>query len=99
MARRINHFRETRNLPLSLDYGKFWDFTSDLAHGDTAYSTLSLPAHTDTTYFSEPVGLQFFHLLEHRGTGGKSLYVDGFNAALLLQKNQVTIGLPVGVGL
>jgi hypothetical protein len=31
--------------------GTFWDFTSDLAKGDTAYTTLALAAHTDTTYF------------------------------------------------
>ena len=30
--------------------GSFWDFTSDLAKGDTAYTTLALGAHTDTTY-------------------------------------------------
>lgn len=36
---------------LHLD-GKFWDFTSDLAKGDTAYTTLALGAHTDTTYFA-----------------------------------------------
>lgn len=31
--------------------GTFWDFTSNLAKGDTAYTTLALGAHTDTTYF------------------------------------------------
>lgn len=31
--------------------GKFWDFTADLAKGDTAYTTLALGAHTDNTYF------------------------------------------------
>lgn len=31
--------------------GTFWDFTSDLAKGDTAYTTLALGAHTDNTYF------------------------------------------------
>ena len=31
--------------------GRFWDFTSDLAKGDTAYTTLALGAHTDNTYF------------------------------------------------
>ena len=31
--------------------GKFWDFTSDLAKGDKAYTTLALGAHTDNTYF------------------------------------------------
>ncbi|KAL5476415.1 hypothetical protein ACEPAI_3461 [Sanghuangporus weigelae] len=35
----------------STQYGTFWDFTSDLAKGDTAYTTLVLGAHTDTTYF------------------------------------------------
>lgn len=32
--------------------GKFWDFTSDLAKGDMAYTTLALGAHTDNTYFA-----------------------------------------------
>jgi hypothetical protein len=35
---------------LCLD-GKLWDFTSDLAKGDTAYTTLALGAHTDNTYY------------------------------------------------
>lgn len=35
--------------------GKFWDFTSDLAKGDTAYTTLALGAHTDNTYFVRPL--------------------------------------------
>lgn len=34
--------------------GKFWDFTSDLAKSDTAYTTLALSAHTDNTYFVSP---------------------------------------------
>lgn len=52
---------------------------------DTAYTTLALEAHTDTTYFSEPAGLQLFHLLSHTsGSGGASLLVDGFAAAFEL---------------
>jgi hypothetical protein len=35
---------------LSVD-GRFWDFTSDLAKGDTAYTTMALGAHTDNTYY------------------------------------------------
>lgn len=35
--------------------GAFWDFTSDLAKGDTAYTTLALGAHTDNTYFVSKV--------------------------------------------
>jgi trimethyllysine dioxygenase len=66
--------------------GAFWDFTSDLTIKDTAYTTLPLAAHTDTTYFTDPSGLQLFHLLSHTGgSGGASLLVDGFHAAQILR--------------
>lgn len=75
LARRIAFIRETQ-------YGKMWSFTSDLAHGDTAYTNIALPAHTDNTYFTDPAGLQIFHLLEHSGgEGGETLLVDGFHVA------------------
>ena len=54
---------------------------------DTAYTSLALGAHTDTTYFTDPAGLQMFHLLSHSdGEGGKSLLVDGFQAGQHLKK-------------
>ncbi|KAL8663527.1 MAG: hypothetical protein Q9202_003837 [Teloschistes flavicans] len=63
-------------------YGGFWRFTADLASKDSAYTQLALAAHTDTTYFTDPAGLQTFHLLSHtNGSGGASLLVDGFAAA------------------
>jgi trimethyllysine dioxygenase len=69
-------------------YGGFYDFTPDLAKADTAYTNIALPPHTDTTYFSEPAGLQSFHMLSHQGPqgatndlGGSSILVDGFAAA------------------
>ena len=69
-------------------YGGFYDFTSDLTMKDTAYTNLALPAHTDTTYFTDPAGLQMFHLLSHTfGEGGDSLLVDGFHAARVLHQN------------
>ena len=53
-----------------------------MAKKDSAYTQLALGAHTDTTYFSDPAGLQTFHLLLHTdGDGGSSLLVDGFKAA------------------
>jgi hypothetical protein len=58
---------------------------------DTAYTTQALPPHTDTTYFTEPAGLQAFHMLSHepdengQREGGQSILVDGFNAARILQ--------------
>jgi trimethyllysine dioxygenase len=68
-------------------YGGFWDFTADLSKKDTAYTNLALGAHTDTTYFSDPAGLQMFHLLEHSdGAGGESILVDGFRAAKILRE-------------
>ncbi|MCJ1312659.1 hypothetical protein MMC25_006335 [Agyrium rufum] len=72
-------------------YGGFYDFTSDLSSKDTAYTSLALPAHTDTTYFTDPCGLQAFHLLSHtEGKGGASLLVDGFRAAALLKEEAPT---------
>ncbi|TFB04544.1 hypothetical protein CCMA1212_003852, partial [Trichoderma ghanense] len=76
-------------------YGGFYDFIPDLALADTAYTNLALPAHTDTTYFTEPAGLQAFHLLSHTPPtnkpasevlGGQSLLVDGFHAAETLRR-------------
>lgn len=67
--------------------GGFWDFTSDLAHGDTAYTNIALPAHTDNSYYTDPCGLQIFHLLSHEGgTGGQTLIVDGFYVASILKE-------------
>ncbi|KAK7032882.1 hypothetical protein R3P38DRAFT_2919481 [Favolaschia claudopus] len=80
LSQRIGFIRETQ-------YGKFWDFTSDLAKGDTAYTTLALGAHTDNTYFTDPCGLQLFHLLSHtEGSGGSTLLVDGFYVASILKE-------------
>jgi len=68
--------------------GGFWDFTSDLASKDTAYTNLALKAHTDTTYFTDPVRLQMFHLLSHtEGEGGVSLLVDGLRASNQLRRD------------
>ncbi|GAB7351437.1 hypothetical protein MBLNU459_g2103t1 [Dothideomycetes sp. NU459] len=78
LLEQIGPIRETH-------YGGFYDFTSNMASKDTAYTTLSLEAHTDTTYFSDPAGLQMFHMLSHTGgSGGESLLVDGFAAAAQL---------------
>ncbi|THV02803.1 Trimethyllysine dioxygenase [Dendrothele bispora CBS 962.96] len=80
LAERVGFIRETQ-------YGKFWEFTSDLSKGDTAYTTLALGAHTDNTYFTDPCGLQLFHLLSHTdGTGGATLLVDGFYVASLVKE-------------
>ncbi|KAK1999711.1 trimethyllysine dioxygenase [Colletotrichum falcatum] len=87
---RIAFIRETH-------YGGFYDFIPDLAMADTAYTNIALPAHTDTTYFTDPAGLQAFHMLSHEPPpgqeqpkdgklGGESLLVDAFHAARILLK-------------
>lgn len=78
LVERIAFIRQTH-------YGGFYDFTADLSKSDTAYTNLALPVHTDTTYFTDPAGLQVFHLLSHdSGSGGETLLVDGFRAAKIL---------------
>lgn len=62
--------------PTHYDLG-VWDFTSDLAKKDTAYTSLAINMHTDGNYWNEPPGLQLFHLLEHSGgKGGETRIVD-----------------------
>lgn len=84
---RNTHYGKTQlavlaNTCLVHDLGGFYDFTADLSSGDTAYTQLGIGAHTDNTYFTDPAGLQMFHLLSHTdGTGGKSQLIDGFAAA------------------
>ncbi|KAL1915058.1 uncharacterized protein VTP21DRAFT_7763 [Calcarisporiella thermophila] len=80
LARRICFIRETH-------YGGSWEVTANMEHGDTAYTNLPLKAHTDNTYFTDPCGLQMFHILEFNGTGGDSLLVDGFHAAQQLKRS------------
>ncbi|KAI6246274.1 Trimethyllysine dioxygenase [Erysiphe necator] len=94
LIERISFIRETH-------YGGFYDFTSDLSMKDTAYTTIALQPHTDTTYFTDPAGLQMFHLLTHEnGSGGASILVDGFKAAKILklecpQKYKILCSKPV----
>ncbi|GFS09299.1 trimethyllysine dioxygenase, mitochondrial [Elysia marginata] len=61
-------------------YGGLWTVSPSMGNNDTAYTHASLGAHTDNTYLTSPAGIEVFHLLEHDGTGGESLLVDGFNA-------------------
>ncbi|KAJ1329110.1 trimethyllysine dioxygenase [Microdochium nivale] len=89
LLEKIAFIRETH-------YGGFYDFIPDLAMADTAYTNIALPAHTDNTYFSDPAGLQAFHMLSHTADpgasesiadlGGQSLLVDGFTAAHILKE-------------
>ncbi|VVC99716.1 unnamed protein product [Leptidea sinapis] len=69
-------------------YGGMWTISTNLTeHSDTAYTNLALKQHTDNSYFSEPAGLQIFHCIEHNdGTGGESIFMDGFYGAKKLKE-------------
>lgn len=47
-------------------YGAFWDFTSNLASKDTAYTSEGLDVHTDTNYFTDPA--RYVPLFSHSYT-------------------------------
>ncbi|KAI5968999.1 hypothetical protein CANMA_001995 [Candida margitis] len=78
LCQQLNYIRPTH-------YGGFWDFTSDLAKADTAYTNFDISNHTDGTYWSNSPGLQLFHLLYHDGTGGTTSLVDAFKCAEIMR--------------
>jgi len=69
-------------------FGDFWGFSDGLAHADTAYTSMALPAHTDGTYCIDPPGLQMLHCVEYDAEGGDSTLVDGFAAAESLRQDE-----------
>ncbi|EGW32259.1 uncharacterized protein SPAPADRAFT_138818 [Spathaspora passalidarum NRRL Y-27907] len=79
LCEQLNYIRPTH-------YGGFWDFTSDLAKADTAYTNFDISSHTDGTYWSNSPGLQLFHLLFHDGTGGTTSLVDAFKCSQILKE-------------
>ena len=39
-------------------FGDFWSFSNDKALSDSAWTNEALAAHNDTTYLTEPAGIQ-----------------------------------------
>ena len=73
-------------------FGSFYDVTADLSSKDTAYTTEYLSPHNDSTYFSEPVKLQSFHILSHTdGEGGATQLVDGFRVVEQMNDEEKSI--------
>lgn len=79
VAKRIAYIRETI-------FGGYWDFTANLEHKDTAYTTLAIGPHTDSTYNADAPGYQMFHCLGFDGVGGESVFVDGFKIAEIMRR-------------
>lgn len=66
-----------------------WTFTDSKDHSDSAYSKEYLAPHTDNTYFNDAAGLQILHCIQHNGTGGENLLVDGFKVLKDLKENNL----------
>ena len=79
VAARIAYTRQTI-------FGGYWDFTANLEHKDTAYTSLSIGPHTDGTYSLDAPGYQMFHCLAAECTGGENVLIDGFRIAEIMQR-------------
>lgn len=79
VAKRIAYIRETI-------FGGYWDFTANMEHKDTAYTTLAIGPHTDGTYSFDAPGYQMFHCLAFDGVGGENVFVDGFRIAEIMRR-------------
>ncbi|MBV8497268.1 MAG: trimethyllysine dioxygenase [Gammaproteobacteria bacterium] len=80
VAARIAYTRQTI-------FGGYWDFTANLEHKDTAYTSMAIGPHTDGTYSLDAPGYQMFHCLAAECTGGENVLIDGFRIATLMQRD------------
>jgi trimethyllysine dioxygenase len=79
VAARIAYTRETI-------FGGYWDFTANLEHKDTAYTSMAIGPHTDGTYSLDAPGYQMFHCLAAECTGGENVLIDGFRIAEIMRR-------------
>jgi trimethyllysine dioxygenase len=80
VAARIAYTRQTI-------FGGYWDFTANLEHKDTAYTSMAIGPHTDGTYSLDAPGYQMFHCLAADCTGGENVLIDGFRIAEIMQRD------------
>jgi len=78
VARRAAYIRETI-------FGGYYDFTANMEHKDTAYTSMAIGPHTDGTYSFDAPGYQMFHCLGVDCTGGDSVLIDGFKVAAIME--------------
>ena len=81
VAARIAYLRDTI-------FGAYWDFTANMEHKDTAYTSLAIGPHTDGTYSVDAPGYQMFHCLAADCSGGENVLIDGFKMAEILRRDQ-----------
>ena len=67
-------------------FGGYYDFTANMEHKDTAYTSMAIGPHTDGTYSLDAPGYQMFHCLAAECTGGENLLIDGFKVGEIMQR-------------
>jgi trimethyllysine dioxygenase len=78
VAERVAYIRTTI-------FGGYYDFTANMEHKDTAYTSMAIGPHTDGTYSLDAPGYQMFHCLAAECTGGDNVLIDGFNVGAIMQ--------------
>ncbi|MGI9389173.1 MAG: 2-trimethylaminoethylphosphonate dioxygenase [Boseongicola sp.] len=68
------------------NYGRHFEVRTEVNPSNLAYTSLGLQAHTDNPYRDPVPTLQLLYCLENSATGGDSIVVDGFAAALQLHE-------------
>jgi gamma-butyrobetaine dioxygenase len=79
IAKLFGYVRET-------NYGKWFDVKSKTNAVNLAYTNLGLQAHTDNPYRNPVPTIQILHCIKNSTKGGDTKVVDGFRAALRLEK-------------
>ena len=67
-------------------FGGYYDFTANLEHKDTAYTSMAIGPHTDGTYSLDAPGYQIFHCLAADCSGGENQLIDGFKVAQIMRR-------------
>jgi trimethyllysine dioxygenase len=80
VASRIAYTRQTI-------FGGYWDFTANLEHKDSAYTSMAIGPHTDGTYSLDAPGYQMFHCLAAECSGGENVLIDGFRIAEIMRRD------------
>ncbi|XP_022099246.1 gamma-butyrobetaine dioxygenase-like isoform X2 [Acanthaster planci] len=70
------------------NYGPTFHVKSKEDPNNVAYTSGALSLHTDMSYYIQQPGFQMLHCIEQAdGTGGESLFCDGFKVAMDLKKD------------
>ena len=67
-------------------FGGYYDFSANMEHKDTAYTSMAIGPHTDGTYSLDAPGYQLFHCLAADCSGGENLLIDGFKVGQIMQR-------------